>query len=232
MSEIAERLKALAAFWNRLESRTKAAEQFRHQTITASINEMRYAGRRIVDCLNVMNNGDGSEKAISEINEHLIIAKTYLINADHDITDSICFVIHKRISRTVNRYGIDKVCQHVDKFGEIYPLVAEANKIIQGSREDRLVRIKEYERLRDEYLPKLMPLYDSLVKVPELAVEEPETAEMRTLRNRVSFIKWLAIIASIAGILGVIISLVAWIYTWSEFKTDILHIVPAKIQQH
>ena len=57
---------------------------------------MRYAGRRIVDALSLStNNPDGSQDAAIE--EQLIVAKTYLINADHDITDSVSFIVLRRV---------------------------------------------------------------------------------------------------------------------------------------
>jgi hypothetical protein len=93
MNETALRqLRELHSLWNKIERRAKDAEQFRGDSIIAAINEMRYAGRRIVDVLGAMHLvAEDASTNDDDIAENLIVAKTYLINADHDITDAICF---------------------------------------------------------------------------------------------------------------------------------------------
>jgi hypothetical protein len=85
--------------WNRIERRAKEVETFKGEARIPAINEMRYAGRRIVDFL-VATSSDDHEAA----RDHLIMAKAYLLNADHDLTDTTLFIVSERLNETERRY--------------------------------------------------------------------------------------------------------------------------------
>lgn len=105
-------LAELAKEWNRIEGRAKEIESFRGEAIMASINEMRYAGRRVVDFL-VATNQEGLSEA--QITEHLVVARTYLVNADHDLTDAVIFFVHQRFAAIQKRHGRQKNMQAVSQ---------------------------------------------------------------------------------------------------------------------
>jgi len=215
MDDHGRHLAALSTLWNKIERRLKEAEQLRGEAIVASINEMRYAGRRIVDVLHLQTL-TATEKRTIEIFEHLVVAKNYLINADHDVTDSICFFVHKRVRRTVEKYGVETVSELCEGFAALYPRIKEVDLLVQKSRETRIERNDAYDELEKNYIPKVTKLYERLITIPELYISDGE--DWRGLRRRVNFIKWLAIIASVFGIIGTILTTVSWIYPWSDFK--------------
>jgi hypothetical protein len=221
MQKFAARLAELSSLWNRIELRAKQAEQWRGEAIVASINEMRYAGRRIVDAIALAeNNLDGSQDP--KIEEHLIIAKSYLLNADHDITDSVSFIVLRRVSKTIDQHGLQKIEQYCPKFAEDYLLVKEANQLVLQSREERAKRIEAYNKLADEYLPRLMDLYKRLVDSRELALTEPVSRELRNLRRKVYWTRIFAFSGSAASIVSLILGLLFWIYPWTEFKSRVM----------
>lgn len=86
MAEIDRHLAEIAALWNQVERRAKLVEQFRGEAVIPCINEMRYAGRRIVDV--VIAERTGVPNPDFNTAEQLAIAKNFLFNADHDLTDA------------------------------------------------------------------------------------------------------------------------------------------------
>jgi hypothetical protein len=209
MQELAARLAEVAKLWNRIERRAKAAEQIRGEAIIPAINEMRYAGRRVVDGLAAVEwpvPGAPDDARLQELDEHLIMAKNYLVNADHDITDAICFLVLSRVSQAVEQHGMLRVCTVYPAFSELYPAVLEAQEIIRGSREDRRQRVAEYEKLADVYIPKFEELYRKLTQTRDLAVSEPTTGMFRQTWEKLDFLEALAAIGAIAGVIAVCLS--------------------------
>lgn len=204
-------LAAIVSLWNKIEGRAKDAEQFRHAAISAAINEMRYAGRRIVDVVHRLNNDDGSDESKLFVFEQLVVARTYLINADHDLTDATCFFAHKRIARILELYGKAKIVKYVPEFEEFYAKLRGAQILIQGSREDRATRIAAYEELATNYLPQLREIYDRLVQVPQLYVDDTLPSKIGVLQRYVFFVSWVTFIGAVAGVVALPLGAVALI---------------------
>jgi hypothetical protein len=95
----------LAEHWNAIEGRLKEAEQLRGEPVIPSINELRYAGRQMVDAWAIYEKKKISAQERQRFNRCVTVAKQYLFNADHDITDSICFFIHRRIQTLLSLYS-------------------------------------------------------------------------------------------------------------------------------
>ena len=197
MSDIDRQLAELAQLWNRVERRCKEIEQFNERVVIACINEMRYAGRRIVDALSAQRQG----KPEQEIVVDLQIAKNYLINADHDLTDCAILDIHYYIRRLLQHHDQRKIIKHVPEFKDLYPEIALANSIVAKSRETRDQRITEYERLAVDYLPKLMSLIEKLKSHKKIRIGDEIKWSLR-------IITFLGVIGSVASIIGV--SLAIW----------------------
>ncbi len=215
MQEFAEKFAAIAAQWNRVERRAKEYEHFQEGANVSAINEMRYAGRRIVDALTILFS-DGKPE---EIHAALIVAETYLINAEHDVTDGICFVVLRRLDRVIKKYGRDQIAEHYPDFWHVYPLVLDAQKIIQGTREDRQQRKTDYKKLAEEYLPKLNALYSVLINVKALHVQS-DNEELASIKTRVATVTRITVTGAIFSILAFILSLFVWAYPndyWAIF---------------
>src|SRR5699024_1072780 len=88
--------------------------------------------------------------------ENLTIALNYLINADHDLTDAVIFFAHIRILRIIDQHSLAKIERYCPGFNTTYPAITEAQEIVKGSRADLTKRRAEYERLADEYVPKII----------------------------------------------------------------------------
>ena len=200
-------LAELAKEWNRIEGRAKEAEAIRGEAIVAAINEMRYAGRRIVDSLSPPPNLP--EEDIEQYRvDQLKTAKVYLVNADHDITDAIIFVVHTRVNETLQRYGKKKIIKFVPEFDDLFPEIEAAQDIVKGSREDRATRSSEYKRLAEEYIPKIAKLYKRINECEKLKLDNIEF-----IKKYARTITWIALLGSIASLVG-LIPLVRDFYHW------------------
>lgn len=225
-NEIVRQLIALHDLWNRIEERAKRAEHFREEAITASINEMRYAGRRVVDVLYRLYCQPETPQNRDTIFEDLIVAKNYLVNADHDLTDSIFLLVQRRVNRTIRVHGENEIKTRCPSFASLYPVIRAAEELVAASRKDRQRRDEEYQKLNDEHLPKLMQLYEEIVKEPKLGVGDRNWI---ALRRWAVFVRRLVVVSSVAAIVGVILTLIAWILPWDEFQTDVSRLFHPKV---
>jgi hypothetical protein len=207
MREYTERLAALASHWNAVEGRIKSYEHFAGGANAAAINELRYAGRRIVDVLALIAANADSEK----INEECVIAESYIVNADHDVTDGIAFIVMQQVNRVIEKHGKDTIAEHYSDFWEVYPMVLKAQKIVQGSREDRPNRKADYIVLSNEYLPKLMDLHDKIAGIKALHVPT-EDDELRRVQMRIAVVTVIATVGGIFSTLGFFLTWWAWAY--------------------
>lgn len=193
-------LNEVSTEWNRIEKRAKEAESFRGEAIVASINEMRYAGRRIVDAVALLQSNNPDEIMVAR--DHIVIAKTYLMNADHDLTDSVIFIAHTRFIDVEKRHKIKKIKKYIPEYEQFYQSIKEAQKIVQGSREDRSKRADAYRTLADEYIPKLMDIHHKINSCQQLYVSREDLLE-----KNVKLVAWIALVGSVASIIGVALAI-------------------------
>lgn len=203
-------LSELSKEWNRIERRAKEIESFRGEAIVAAINEMRYTGRRVIDFLASQED----ETARANAHEHLIVARTYLMNADHDLTDSVIFVVHQRVSLAEKKYGRDKVEKLCPSFKEMYPAIVEAQAIVMASRENRHERAEAYRKLADEYVPKLMALHKEMVAASALRIDQ-----LSLLEKNVRIVGWISFVGSVASIVGIALGIWGIALSWPTEAT-------------
>lgn len=83
--EFTDALAKLAAHMNKIERRLKQAEQLREEVVIPGINELRYAGRRFIDAWAISALPSITDEQKKEARDHLVVARQYLENADHDV---------------------------------------------------------------------------------------------------------------------------------------------------
>jgi len=161
-SDFADALAKLAAHMNKVEGRLKQAEQLREEVVIPGINELRYAGRRFIDAWAICALPAPTEKQQQEARDHIVVARQYLQNADHDVTDAVCFFIHREINRMQRAYGANEMIRVFPRYAEFAQQMRTANEIISGSRETRQQRTAEYARLEADYIPSLIQTFEQL----------------------------------------------------------------------
>lgn len=193
-----EKLKSLAGYMNKIEGRLKSTENIREEVVIPGINELRYAGRRFVDAWALSANGWIPEEDRSAFEDHLIVGHQYLVNADHDITDAVCYFVHGEIKWFMKRFGMDEIQKVSPDFIQFAMRMNAANQVVTGSREDRSKRTAAYDKLEKEYIPDLLERYELLKFAVPLALS-------RARRRRLVDVFLIAF-----GVTGTIITLVGW----------------------
>ncbi|HEX4079978.1 MAG TPA: hypothetical protein VHX61_14025 [Rhizomicrobium sp.] len=213
MGDHAGRLSALADHWNSVERRIKEYEHFSGDANTSAINELRYAGRKIVDAWVKFAAGDDPTPEIT-------IAENYMVNADHDVTDGACFIVLRHVSKVIKKYGRDRIGECCPDFWELYPVIRKTQTIVEGSREDRVNRKAEYAKLAHEFLPKMRELHEKLIQIKALHVPNEED-ELRAIKVRVAVITAITIVGGVFSTLGFFLTWWAWAYPlnyWNIFR--------------
>ena len=218
MSDVRTKLLRISERWNTIERRAKEAEQFRQEAVVAAINEMRYAGRRFADVIAELHgNGYADSQTISD---HLAVAESYLQNAEHDITDGVCYFAHRRIRKTIEKHGFSRVFKLCPKLEALYPEILKAEDVVKLSRETRHERKERYELLANEYLPKLYDAFSELRSKPKLAVGDDLPQRLRLLDRHVVTVAWISLVGSIASIIGIGLALWALVLVYKPPETQ------------
>lgn len=189
--DLRDTLRRAAAQWDRAERIIKQAERLGDAVVLPSINELRYAGRRLVDAINlafdpnaVAKYGDSEVKRRVAAFVHEV--EQNCLRAEHDAVDASITFLHGRIGLMVETFGSRIVYQFFPKYIEMNRDVAEAEKFITLSRENREQRPNTYAHIADNHLPRLLDLYD-VMKANEDAIiaqmEEEKARESDLIRQ-------------------------------------------------
>lgn len=153
LSEIA----SLCEEWNRAEEWIKRCETINGEVLMPSINELRYAGRRIVDACQARHCND-TETARTHIAE----ARQNLIKARHDVVDAIVAFISDGANERRRRLGADNLQKHFSEYGALFGLLKTMLETTALSRADRTRRDEMYETMMSTDLPRLQNLYRAM----------------------------------------------------------------------
>lgn len=206
MGDLSKQLAELAEFWNAVEERTKATEQLRSETVIPAINELRYAGRMFVDAWSVQQKANPTAAEIASVEEKIIVARQYLINADHDAIDAALVYIYRNVKYAVKRYRKGKISAHIPDFLSKLDRIDEFEAKIRASRKDREQRNQIYREI--------VPHYEEMVKLHF----DLDRAERHVLRGEKIF-TYITQVLAVIGFVGSIASIVGIIIAWDQIKT-------------
>ena len=96
-------LPRLLSEWDRAEEAIKSAELIRGETVFAAVKELRYAGRLIVDALELCVSM--APHADTELRDRLVEATQNCIRARNDAVDASVTFIHKYLRFMDKTYG-------------------------------------------------------------------------------------------------------------------------------
>lgn len=177
-----------ASEWDKAEKTIKQAERLRSEVVIASINELRYAGRRLVDAINIaFKDSELTEAELQEIDRYIGEVRLNCLRAQHDAIDAAALFINKHIELMVEQFGYARVYHHFPNYIPLRTLMDEIDDVVTDSRGDRNGREEAYIKIHNEHLPKLITFYREL-KVSEAilldAVENEQSKdEIETERH-------------------------------------------------
>lgn len=208
--EFADILERVANQWNLAEQRIKTAERLNGEVVFPAINELRYAGRRLVDAINLTNTDDGSDSTDESVRTFVNEVEQFCLRAEHDAIDASILFVHQRVEQLVENFGILTVTQYFPKYAELRKKIDEVDNFITSSRKDREQRPETYRDIAENYLPTIISLYKEMEYSEEAiksAVEEARKEQEKSDKHY-NFMKRLTIVSVILGLAGLVIGVV------------------------
>ncbi|MCF1504248.1 hypothetical protein L0F51_10845 [Afifella sp. H1R] len=172
--------------WNRAEKAIKLAEQVNGEIINPAIYELRYAGRRIVEAIQRLPDGEDSE-AIALLRDAYFDCS----RARHDAIDAATSKIAADLAIAVDKLGPEAVLEGFPSFSKLKSRLDVTRRLISISREDRENRARIYETLENDHLTEIVEGYN------EFTASEPILRRYALRRRRgllIERVMWLAAI--------------------------------------
>jgi hypothetical protein len=163
-------LTQIAVEWDKAEKLVKRAERIRSQVVLASINELRYAGRRLVDAWHLKTAAETDDAQRVLFDRHVSDALLACNRAQHDAVDAIVLFLQKVVNKYEEEFGLALLAEKYPRIFDIKATLRIADDLITGSREHRDTRDDDYDRLADEHFPALLDHYYHLVSSRDLLI--------------------------------------------------------------
>ncbi|HEX8470204.1 MAG TPA: hypothetical protein VF633_03750 [Brevundimonas sp.] len=203
----------IADEWDKAEKLIKTAEVTRNEVVIASINELRYAGRRLVDALRAADACRADPtcvKSKEDLNRYVSETLSFCQRALHDAVDAIILHVRTQIGEYESEFGHAILADKFPAILEIKKTLRGAEQLVILSREDRAKRASDYDKLATELIPALLEHCDSLEANRSLLQElvaEKRKGEIRDRKVDRRF--WITLIGgAILGVIGAVFLMV------------------------
>lgn len=177
--------------WLQAEADIKQAEHVCEAVVTPSVFELRYAGRRVIEAITLINSG-ASPQAIEDV---LRDAKLDCHRARHDAVDAAVARIAKKIESMTSTLGHETVVSFFPKLAELRTALQEVRHGIVGARGDIKARDAIYLGIETTGFPNLIGLYRNLQ-----IVEADMVLAARSKRRRLFTEHTVALVAIIVAV--------------------------------
>jgi len=210
-AKLRDELEELLEYWAKIEGKVKDAEHLAQGVIVPAINELRYAGRRLLMVASIVSRSKISKEETQCIKEELIKARQYLQNADHDVSDGILTYMnqlkeyadseigHEVIVKYFNDYTVFKkrLKEGISATIEARSNLAERPEIYKGTYE---TAISDLRQMHDEFLQAMAKGKREIFVAQQNAQIERSTS--RILRAMKVFAGVIALIAAVFTIIA------------------------------
>jgi hypothetical protein len=194
--------------WNIAETRIKKAEQVRdNEVVTSAIFELRYAGRKIIDSIDLCLKHDiAADSAIYErVHGYIADATEDCVKAKHDAIDAMMNFVTLWFRRTEESLGLGKLQAFFPDYLEISAMIADVQDKIASSRGDRnSARDATYDEIdsTDGPYEKVIALFERM----SISADRVGLEVRRERREKIAL--WaVTIVSVVVGVIGIIISL-------------------------
>lgn len=184
--------KQICQEWNKAEQDVKRAEQVCDEVIIPSIMELRYAGRRVVQALELISQDGDKEEAKKLLHD----AWFNCHRARHDAIDASTTQMAKVIKIAVKKLRYSAILQAFPQFSQLwYKLQTTRRKIVE-SRGSSRQRDEIYEIVEDTNFPEVLALFE------EFQHSEPVMRAIAERDRRLSAVAWVALSVAVIAVLG------------------------------
>ncbi|MCJ2119306.1 hypothetical protein MKK65_22500 [Methylobacterium sp. J-001] len=149
--------------WNIAEQRIKRAEQVRgNEIVAAAIFELRYAGRKIIDSIEIVLNFDianDTEKR-SRVANYLADATEDCVKSKHDAIDAMLNFVTSWFDELEKKVGPKRLHETFPDYLEVLGLISGIQEQIAESRSDRnKLRDAIYNRIDGDDYERILKLF-------------------------------------------------------------------------
>jgi hypothetical protein len=221
-AEIDDALKRLRHEWNVAERRIKKAELVRANNVVASaIFELRYAGRKLIDALTVLQSSDWrlSPEDKQQVLQWLADATEDCVKAKHDAIDAMLVFITTWMARTEESIGLAGLVEYFPNYIEVTGKISNVQDRIAESRYDRTrQRDSIYDDIEGNEYEEILSLYSTMLSAESRVsaqVAAERTARQMEEQRSIDALgatktgTYVGIFGAIIGILGVIVAIIA-----------------------
>ncbi len=203
-------LQRVAAHWDGAEFVIKSAETIRGEVVLPSINELRYAGRRLVDAILVAGGKslDQARSTDEQINSFAIEAEQFCVRAQHDAVDASVLYLKNHTKLLADKFGMDEVVSHCPEYIPMCIALDEIADLIADSRRERHLRMETYVDIVKNQFPVILNKYKTLLYGENILILARKKSAYESKSKR--FLFWV----SISGLTIGVITLVDKIYTY------------------
>jgi len=206
-------LREIAVEWDKAEQLMKLAERLRAEVIQPSVNELRYAGRRLVDALNIADDVEGDEAKRQEFARFVNDCLFRVHCAQHDAIDASVLFVQRAVSEYESEFGLVLLITHFPEVADLRTSLVEADNVIIASRQHRGTRAVEYDKIALNQLPIVITIFQKIAT--NRASLEALIREKRSEGRRFHWTNGTSIAAALVGAI-VAALLGAWIaHIWT-----------------
>ncbi len=123
--------------WNKAEGLMKVAERVRAEVVLPSVNELRYAGRRLVDAWVVAPQIAQNPALRSDFDAYIKDALFRCHCAQHDAIDAAVLFVQAAMDTYEKDFGLAALMTHLPEVADLRLSLSEADDLIVSSRRQR-----------------------------------------------------------------------------------------------
>ena len=204
-------LEDIKRVWDDTETVIKRAERIRGQVVEPAINELRYAGRRLVDAMAVSEAAGLDAEARKQFDSFVMDCLFRCYCAQHDAFDASILFVQRVIREYENEFGLALIHKQFPWLVDLKAKVFEADDLIVESRKDRGRRSEIYRALADDHLPTIVLDYRKLVSSRDALIALFIEYDKGTRKETRRFWSMLWITVG-AAVLGAVVAAVLTVY--------------------
>jgi DNA repair exonuclease SbcCD ATPase subunit len=203
--ELRSALDSIENQWNTAEAFIKKVERLRRGLVVgASINELRYAGRRLVEAYAASRDALQDPQKRTEAFDLLREVKNFCLRAQHDAVDAAVTYIDQALAKFEDEFGPDLLSDKFPDYISMKQSLQEISGIMSESREYRDRRDELYNNINSNLIDSLIDSYKRLetsqVVFTAVYVSKIKTEKRNTTRFLVTI--GIAVIAAVFGLLN------------------------------
>lgn len=158
--ELLTALDAVEEQWNTAEEFMKRVEGLgRGEVVGPSVNELRYAGRRLVDAYSILKNETLNAQAKKEAELFLSEAKSFCMKAQHDAIDAAVTFIDRALYEFELKVDSVFIQAHFTSYKKLKKEIRKSREAMSQSRKDRTQRASLYSQISTASIEEIIELF-------------------------------------------------------------------------